>query len=495
MSPKRLLPLVVILLVLGLLAVLLKRPPTSPKLPEEVGFERLAPQAFGAEAVSSIELFLGAQPQDVVRLRKREGTWLVSSHFDTPGNSTKIQQLLTQVSGLQGELRADAAALLEDFRLKDEQALHLKLYTDKPETPALYVLAGKSSGTNGFIRRSGEHKVYMVNLNLPSLAGMSSSGTSEQGLAAKPWLDLRLQNVPKEQVTAVELQAPTRTLRFTTTPAEAGQTAPPAWKLAAPTLAYEVQPEAVESLVSTLRTVQGDDVADPARVASYGLETPAYRATLTLQPSGQEAQQATLLVGAEVPEKSGSRYARLATGGPVYILPQWTWQRLFPTLGTLLDLRLLQAAEEDVMQVTLQQGGQTWSVQRRTAVTPAADSTAETADAWQFTGLPEAAVDAAAVTSLLGSVSQLKADDLPPTPPTSTGLEQPTLQVALTLRDGRTERLLVGQAVAAESGGYYASSSKQPDVLIIPATMQRTLTDAVTKLSPDHTLAKDAVKP
>ena len=159
------------------------------------------------------DLYQGAQPQEIVRLRQRDGAWVVNSHFDTPGNSTKIQQLLTQLSTLQGELRADSTALLSDFQLTDEQALHLKVYTESPDKPALHLLAGKGSGENGFMRRAGEGRVYSVNLHLQSLAGLSS-GTTEQALSAKPWLDLRIQNVPKEQVTALELHSPTRDLAF-----------------------------------------------------------------------------------------------------------------------------------------------------------------------------------------------------------------------------------------------------------------------------------------
>src|SRR5215831_6682439 len=220
MSPKRLLPLVVILIVLGVLAILFKRSPAPPQLAQEVGLERLVPPTLHADSITGFELYRGAQPQEVVRLHKRDGIWVVTSRFDTSGNSTKIAQFLTQLSTLQGELRADSTALLGDFQLTDEQALHLKVYTDTPDKPALYLLAGKGSGGNGFVRRAGEGRVYQVNVHVQSLAGLTS-GTAEQALSAKPWLDLRIQNVPKEQVAAVELHSPTRDLRFTTQPAAA----------------------------------------------------------------------------------------------------------------------------------------------------------------------------------------------------------------------------------------------------------------------------------
>ena len=504
MSPKRLLPLVIILIVLGVLAVLFKRPPTPPQLAEEVGLERLVPPTLHTESITGFELYRGAQPQELVRLRQRDGAWVVTSRFDTPGNSTKIQQFLTQLSTLQGELRADSTALLGDFQLTDEQALHLKVYTDTPDKPALYLLAGKGSGGNGFVRRAGEGRVYSVNMHVQSLAGLSS-GTTEQALSAKPWLDLHIQNVPKDQVTAVELRSPTRDLRFTTQPAapaggtDASQTSAaspgPAWNLVAPELAYSVKSDAVEGLVTTLRTLQGDDVADPAKAAEYGLDMPPYRAMLTVQPSGQEAHQAAVLIGNEVPEKSGSRYARLGDTGPVYIVPQWSVQRLFPTLGTLLDLRMLQVPQEEVIRLTFQADGESWSLERQ-APAAAAEGTPEPPATWQFVGIPDVPVDETAVTSLLGATAQLNADDLPPSPPAQTGLDQPHWQVFLTRRDGRTERLALGQAVGQDSSGYYASRGDAAEVFIVSGMIQKTLTDAVTKLKPSHaSTAKAPAKP
>src|SRR5215467_4466188 len=185
MSPKRLLPLVVILIVLGVLAAVLKRSPAPTQLAQEVGLERLVPQTLRVDSISGFELYQGAHPQDIVRVRKRDGGWIIPSHFDAPGDSTKIQQFLTQLSTLQGERRADATGLLGDFRLTDEQALHLKVYTDAPDQPAFYLLVGKGSGTNSFIRRAGEGRVYSVNVNLSNTVGLSTP-TTDQAPTAKP---------------------------------------------------------------------------------------------------------------------------------------------------------------------------------------------------------------------------------------------------------------------------------------------------------------------
>src|SRR5439155_6105451 len=82
MSPKRLLPLVVILIVLGVLAVLFKRPSAPPQLAQEVGLERLVPPTLHPDSITGFELYRGAQPQEIVRLHKRDGAWVVASRFD-----------------------------------------------------------------------------------------------------------------------------------------------------------------------------------------------------------------------------------------------------------------------------------------------------------------------------------------------------------------------------------------------------------------------------
>jgi hypothetical protein len=257
-----------------------------------------------------------------------------------------------------------------------------------------------------------------------------------------------------------------------------------------------VKSDAVEGLVTTLRTLQGDDVADPARAVEYGLDVPLYRAILTVQPGGQEARQTTVLIGNEVPEKGGSRYARLDGTGPVYIVPQWTVQRLFPTLGTLLDLRMLQVPQEEVIRLTLHEGGESWSLERQAPAAATSGETPESTATWKFVGMPDVTVDETAVTSLLGATSQLNADDLPSSPPAQTGLAQPHWQVFLTRRDGRTERLVLGQAVQQDSSSYYASRGDSAEVFIVSGMIQKTLTEAVTKLKPSPAAAaKGPAKP
>jgi hypothetical protein len=68
--------------------------------------------------------------------------------------------------------------------------------------------------------------------------------------------------------------------------------------------------------------------------------------------------------------------------------------------------------------------------------------------------------------------------------------------VSLTRRDGGTERLVLGQAVGQGSSGYYASRGDSAEVFIVSGVIQKTLTEAVTKLKPSQSSsAKEPAKP
>ncbi len=360
MSGKRLLPLIVVLGILVVAAIVLKRQPTPIRLVEEVGFTRLVPQSLLTDEIRGIDLYQGAKTQNVLRLRRRNRAWVVASHFDAPVQTVKIERLLASLIDLQGELRSDKAELLKAFHLESSQALHLRIYTQDPDKPAVHLLAGKRQGNNGFIRVEDDARIYSVNLNLFNEADLQNDKTS-QSPPPEPWLDLQIQNVPESQLTAFELHMPHRHWKFERKfPAPSPdassssiQKTQPHWMLASPAVDYPLHERFVDGLITTLRTLRADDVTDPAKANDYGLLDTPYRAIITVKAEGKEIRQQTVWIGNEVPQHQGKRYARLGKEGPVYILPQWTFPRLFPKSKELLDLPSLQVPQSEIRQIAL----------------------------------------------------------------------------------------------------------------------------------------------
>ncbi len=527
MRSKQLLPLAILLVVLVVAVVFLKRQPAPTKLADEVGFERLVPASLTADAIQGIDLYQGAKKDEAVKLRREGDAWVAASYHNAPVKADKVAELLGSVSGLEGDVRADKAEVLDAFKLKDDQALHLLIYTDKPDQPEAHLLAGKSSGRSGFMRSADQNRVFNVDLNLRSEAGIY--GDEEDKVPeAKPWLNLQLQDIPKDQVTGIELQMPDRRVQLALkkvepeTPAEdkkaegdeakaedkpeAAATPPakPEWELVEPKVDYPIKQGVVEGLASTLRTLRGDDVvaSDSDKASGYGFDSPPYRAVLTVEEKDKDARQVTVTVGNTVSEEDEKRYVRLEQdNSPVYLLPKWSFNQVFPTLGTILSLDVLDLQTDEIVRVSWQQDGESLMLERQPAPSeekPASDevkpadgeekATAPKPDVWRWVQAPVAepgaVVEAEKLTKLLDSVERLTANDWFATAPAEAGLDKPALSLSLTLRDGTTHEVVFGQTHGKDEDRYVGVPGKD-DTFVIAKTSYTAISDALKPLRPE----------
>jgi hypothetical protein len=540
MRSKQLLPLAIILVALVAAVVLLKRPTTPTKLADEVGFERIFPASLTADAIQGIDLYQGDKKDHTVQLRRQGDTWVAASYYNAPVKADKVRKLLDGVSKLEGDVRADKADMLDTFKLKDTQALHVLFYTDQPDKPTAHLLAGKSSGRSGFVRRAEQNRVYSVNLNLRTEAGLYGNETDKVP-EAKPWLNLQLHDIPKDQVTGVELQSPGRRLQLalkkpkpeksaehaksadgeakskdepdTSAAAPkakaAAPKAKPEWELIEPKVNYPLKQGVVEGMVTTLRTLRGDDVVAPDKMAEYGLDSPPYRAVLTVEEEGKEARQVTIAVGNTVSKEDEKRYVRLEQDdSPVYLLPKWSFHQVFPTLGTILTLDVLNLTPDDIVRVGWEQAGQSLALERQPAAeaNAAASSGKETSaepaakdvasgeatpaepaakkGVWRWVQAPEVDVDADKLKALLDTVERLTADDWFADTPAKAGLDQPVLALSLTLRNGATHHVMFGQTRGKDQDRYVSLQGKEGTFVIAKASYT-SIANALKALRPE----------
>ena len=545
MRSKQLLLLAILLVVLVAAVMLLKRPSTPTKLADEVGFERILPMSLTADAIQGIDLYQGHKKDNTVQLRRQGDTWVATSYHQAPVKADKVSKLLEDISGLEGDVRADKAEVLDDFKLKDDQALHVLFYTDKLDKPQVHLLAGKSSGRSEFVRSANQNRVYSVNLNLHTEAGLYGDET-DKALEAKPWLDLQLHDVPKDQVTAVELQSPDRRLQLalkksapekpsepaqpkegesksedkpdaSATTSEAKPAVPeakPEWELVEPKVNYPLKQGVVEGLVTTLRTLRGDDVVAPDKTVEYGLDNPSYRAVLTVEEKGKDTRQVTIAVGKTVSKEDEKRYVRLEKdNSPVYLLPTWSFNQVFPPLGTVLTLDVLSLASDDIVKVSWEQDGQSLALERQPTAKAAsgeakpAEPEAKAAsgaakpmepkadkDVWRWVQAPKVDVDADKLHTLLETVEHLSADDWLADTPAAAGLEQPVLTLNLTLRSGETQHVTFGQTRGKDGDRYVGLQGKE-GIFVIAKASYMSIANALKSLRPEAPAPADVPAP
>jgi hypothetical protein len=275
-----------------------------------------------------------------VRLERRDGTWTVASLQDAPAAQRGVEDLLRALAALRGEVRGRSGESFGEFLIDDERGIHVEISgRDGAAIQRLVVGKTTSDWSGSFVRRAGDDRVFLTRENLRTLLRLR--GTREEPkVEAAAWPELSFVRFPLEELRRVEVELPGSRLvavREEPPPPAAGAAgeeaapegeteaaatppeAPPAeprWVLAEPAGAPH-DGDKVEALARSLAGLRAQKVAELAEGTDTGLASPERRVTAT----SAAGQTVTILVGAEVPDGNGARYARIEGIGAVYVLP------------------------------------------------------------------------------------------------------------------------------------------------------------------------------
>jgi hypothetical protein len=237
-----------------------------------------------------------------------------------------------------------------------------------------------------------------------------------------------------------------------------------------------------------------------------------------VEEKDKEPRQVTIAVGKTVSKEDEKHYVRLEQDhSPVYVLPKWSFNQVFPTLGTILTLDVLSLASDDIVQVSWEQDGRSLALERQ-AEAKAADAEEKPAEAeakatdggdkpvepeakatdgeekpaktevnqkvWKWVQAPEVDVDANKLKTLLETVEHLTADDWFANTPAGAGLDQPVLRLSLTLRNGETHRVTFGQTRGQDEDRYADLQGKEGTFVIAKASYT-SIADALKALRPE----------
>ena len=483
MSGKRLLPLAAVLVVLVAVALMVKRQPAPTRLVDQVGWERLVPDTLKAQSITGVDMYQGRLPDQVLSMRRRGEGWQVATYFDAPVRPSRIESLLEQVGSLEGELRADREELVGEFDLEEEQALHLRVYTDDNEEPALHLLAGRGGRRSGFVRLAGDSRVFNVDLNLHSMAGLWGENLGNPP-AAETWLRLRLNEIRSENVAAVELESPRGHFRFARVEPENGEGAERvdgargSWRSEVPDVDYEVNHQLLDRLAVALGNLRADDVADGSNVAAYGLEDSVYRAALTVQSGGEAERQVRMQFGHEVPgaDMDGARYAVMEGDETVYVVPGWSFRQFFPKGKTLLNLPGLRLQKEDMQQVALFSPDNTVRLSRTSASETVAEGEDDSTPAWQVDepslGFP---VNQDGVDAWVEFLSRFVPDGMAPENGAVVPAADSLPRVEITMQDATRHQIHLAAGPATSAGQVVYVSGQDMPFVIEDATREELL--------------------
>ena len=474
---KKLTILLIVLAVVILLTVTKKNMSLHPTdMATEAGMQTLLPEAVLASELRKVELFVQAKPDDKVVLSRTKDGWQLDSAFAAPGDKAKIDGFCAMLKSLSGELRPAAPEILGDFNLNEQQALHVKLHYGEKEL--VYLLVGKQVGTGNasFVRQQQDTgKVYMVAKEIRREVGLWGNDTAKSP-ETNYWLDKKFLKLEKEKISGIALEYPDKKLTFVRDekkPTEEPKTDTKPddkkpdekkpdekkpkeyeWRLAEGGLGKKVKPAAIESFFNALtNNFEGSDVVDPKDTKKWGLATPQFRMTLTLQDNAKYV----LLAG--VPESGKDAYCMLeGKPGLIYKVTNNNFTELFKKGKDWIDLPKLDIAKDQMkeLEITRPEGSVVLSRTIEKPKDDKKDGQQEEKTAWSVL-VPATTLLVAKekADDLLSKLTPLKAEDYTDeTNPAALGLATTEYRLTVTMKDDSKHTVLIGKPSATIEGVY-----------------------------------------
>lgn len=375
MKPKKLLPFLVILAVLLAIAGIKKFRDRPPTLMTQAKLQTLTPEGLKPEDIAKLELYVGAKPDAKVVLEKGDKGWAVSSQFKAPVKQETLDAFLKGLTQMTGEPRDSGAddAKLDVYKLKDDQALHVRAFKAGASDPAVDLLVGKAPDFRSvFIRKAGGSDVFVEAFNPRKEAGIVGEEADAAPTADK-WLDKAIFAAEREKITKVAMTTPDKDLVFekktvevpaepkpdAAAPAEGEKTeTPPAapttkieWTVTSKGSTRAHKETGLNTFLGRFAALNAEGIEDPAKLADWGLENPAFKLSVSVEGEGDT------VIEAGRPKTAEAGYLRVTSknNGVVYRVSKVNFDNLFAKGGDLFDLPKADLTQADVNKIEILQ--------------------------------------------------------------------------------------------------------------------------------------------
>jgi hypothetical protein len=304
--------------------------------------EREVPRQAGPQTVPLLDAVLSADSVASVRIHARgteallvreDSGWRLKNLANAPVFEEWVNQIVRSLLEARGEVRGRSADLFDDFRIGDDEGVHLEM-AGWDGTQVLHLIVGKptSDWRGSFVRKEGEETVYLVRANLRSILRLRGS-VEEPEVEPSAWADMEMVPFQSNELGLVEVEGPDGgfTLVYEEPLGIEGESPPaPRWVLRSPEGA-PFDEEKLRRLANGAASLRAQKVADLQDAAAAGLEAAERR----IRAEAKTGESVTVLVGGEVEGDEGARYGRVAANETIYVLPRYALESLFQTVDEL----------------------------------------------------------------------------------------------------------------------------------------------------------------
>jgi len=160
--------------------------------------------------VKNIEIYKETTSDKPVRMifTQQDGKWYIPTNYNCKAQKSRIDRLLKDVLEMTGKVRSSDPKHLENYKITDEQGIHLIL-KDEANKPLANLVIGKRGQdyNTGFVRFAGKDKVYAVDKNLLSSLNIYGEVDTLTQFKVSNFVNLQAVEQDKEKLELIGLVA------------------------------------------------------------------------------------------------------------------------------------------------------------------------------------------------------------------------------------------------------------------------------------------------
>jgi hypothetical protein len=353
MTPRRLLPYLVIFLVLASTYAGLRW-----HQERRIARDEQAKKVFHLKENDISDLGL-ARGKDEIRLAKQNQEWRLTAPLSLRADQTTVDSMLTTLARLRKERELGGEKELKPFGL-DKPGLVVQ-FTAQGQPHRLAVGAKAPGGRSYYALKDQDPHLFMITVG-------NKDSLDRQLLALRD----------KTLLAFITSEAKGLKIKTAATALDLEKTGPQGWRwVGRPD--FRVRSDRVETLLRDIHLARAKDfpAAAPDNPAALGLAPGRWTEITVVTPSGDQ----TLFLGAK---KGDAVYARKGAAGPVVLVDAGLPGEIGQAMNNLQDRRLWSGAIPDVHRIVWGPPGQTWTA-------------GKDGETWKLTGPDQAATKQPAV--------------------------------------------------------------------------------------------------
>ncbi|MCI0513359.1 DUF4340 domain-containing protein [candidate division KSB1 bacterium] len=304
--------------------------------------------------VGIVEVYKEAGDKKVeLKFTKTGDDWRMPGYMGAKARKSDVERLIKDILEMQGKVRATGENYFDQFKIQDQQGVHL-LLKDEADKPLVNLILGKKGddyGT-GFIRFMDKNKIFFADKNILNSLKIYTDADTLTTFKPSSFVELTAFEYNKDELETIALikgnqELVVRKIEKEVTPQKAADdtsTAVPVpqkvstWVIEKAGQQIEIDPTEADKFVNEVRKLttqklvdrMGQTLNDMNKPAKYGLNRPT-GGVVFIKKENQRVQS---LFGREY-EKDKGYYFQCGDDGLIYEVTKTTFDNLFKWIEEL----------------------------------------------------------------------------------------------------------------------------------------------------------------